>query len=140
MGNYPLSKYHFTVHCDDIKISFSEVSGLSMELAVIEYREGSSEDSLKMPGIRKYSNITLKRGVQKGNHEFFDWINTVRLNTVERRNIVISLLDDAHQPVLSWRVKNAWPCKYEVADLLATGNEVLIESLELAHDGLEVVR
>lgn len=139
MGSYPLSKYHFRVEWGGAKISFSEVSGLSMEFAVIEHREGGSEHSTKMPGLRKYNNIILKRGVQNGDHEFFEWINTVRLNTVERRDVVISLLDEAHQPIFSWRVRNAWPCKYEVAGLHANSNEVLIESLELAHEGLEVV-
>lgn len=137
MGTYPLSKYHFTVEWGGSQISFSEVSGLTIEFAVIEHRNGNMPEhsSIKMPGLKKYSNIILKRAVQKNDNDFYNWINTVQMNTVERRDIVISLLDETHSPVASWKVKNAWPCKYQLTDLSATSNEVLIESLELAHEG-----
>ena len=140
MANYPLSRYHFMVQWGGTKINFSEVSGLSMEVAVVEYRDGLQPDqhATKMPGLRKFSNIVLKRGIQKNDHEFFAWINTVQANTVERRDITISLLDETHQPALVWKVKNAWPCKYEIAPLQANSNEVLIETLELAHEGLSL--
>lgn len=141
MSNYPLPKFHFKVEWGGTQISFSEVSGLAMEIAVIEHREGSSPDQspIKMPGLRKFSNITFKRGVKKADNDFFNWINTAHLNTVERRDIVISLLNESHEPVTVWKVRNAWPCKYEVGALNACGNEVLIETLELAHDGFTVV-
>lgn len=141
MGNYPLSKYHFKVDWGGSHINFSEISGLAIEFAVIEHRDGSSpeQSSIKMPGLKKYSNIVLKRGVQKDNHDFFNWINTIRLNTVERRDIIISLLNESHEPVITWKARNAWPCKYQIADLQANSNEVLIETLELAHEGLVVL-
>ncbi|MDQ6758033.1 MAG: phage tail protein [Bacteroidota bacterium] len=140
MGSHPLPKYHFRVDWGGTQLSFSEVSGLSMEFAVVEHRDGSSPDqhAIKMPGLKKYSNIILKRAVRKADQEFFKWINSVHLNTVPRRNIVISLLNEAHEPVISWKVLNAWPCKYTVADLQATSNEVLMETLELTHEGFEV--
>jgi len=140
MGQYPLSKYHFRVDWGGAEISFSEVSGLSIELAVIEYRDGASpeQSSIKMPGLQKFSNLILRRAVQKNNQDFFNWINTVRLNTVERRDITISLLNEAHEPTVVWKVRNAWPCKYQVADLNANSNDVLMESLELAHEGITV--
>lgn len=141
MGNYPLSKYHFMVDWGGSQIGFSEVAGLSIEFAVIEHRNGNSPEqaTIKMPGLKKYSNIILKRPVQEGTQDFFNWINTIQLNTVERRDIVISLLNEAHAPIISWKVRNAWPCKYEVADLQASTNEVLIETLELAHEGIAVM-
>ena len=92
-----------------------------------------------MPGLKKYTNIVLKRGVQKNDKEFFDWVNTVQLNTVERRDITISLLDETHAPLITWKVRNAWPCKYEISPLHASSNEVLIETLELAHEGLSIL-
>ncbi len=92
-----------------------------------------------MPGLKKYSNIILKRAVQKGDNDFFNWINTVRLNVVERRDITIALLNETHEPTVTWKIKKAWPCKYEVANLHAASNEVLMETLELTHEGLEVV-
>ena len=138
MGRYPLSKYHFVVEWGGGQTSFTEVSGLSVELAVVEHRSGSSPDqsSIKMPGLRKFSNIILKRGVQAGDQDFFKWINTVQLSQVERRDLTISLLNESHEPIMVWRVRNAWPCKYVVGDLNASSNEILVETLELAHEGL----
>lgn len=138
MGTYPLSAYHFNVEWGGTKISFSEVSGLSIENEVIENRDGSSPEyhTTKMPGLRKYSNIVLKRGIVKGDNEFYNWINSIRHNAVERRDIVISLLNENHEPVRVWKVRNAWPCKILMSDLKANGNEVAMETIELAHEGL----
>jgi phage tail-like protein len=107
---------------------------------VIEYRDGASKEysKLKMPGMRKYSNITLKRGAFKSDNEFFDWFNEVKLNTITRRDITISLLDEEHSPVVVWKVKNAWPTKVASTDLKADGNETAIETMELVHEGLVV--
>jgi phage tail-like protein len=91
-----------------------------------------------MPGLRKFSNITLKRGIVKADNDFFKWLSTVKLNTVERRDLVISLLNEEHQPVMVWKVHNAFPVKVEGPGLKASGNEVAIESIEIAHEGLEI--
>jgi phage tail-like protein len=91
-----------------------------------------------MPGLRKYSNITLKRGVIKSDNDFFKWLSTVAMNTVERRDLTISLLDEAHKPVMTWKVHHAFPVKVEGPQLKAAGNEVAIETIELAHEGLVV--
>jgi phage tail-like protein len=140
MGNYPLSKYHFRVDWGGAQIGFTEVTGLSMEFAVIEHRNGAAVDHgvVKLPGLRKFSNIVLKRAIADNDKDFINWVKTVQLNSVERRNIVIILLNERHEPVVSWRVRNAWPCKYVVGDLVANSNEVLIETLELAHEGFEM--
>ena len=86
-----------------------------------------------MPGLRKFSNITLKRGVIKSDNDFFKWLSTIKLNTVERRDLVISLLNEKHEPVMVWKAHNAFPVKVEGPALKASGNEVAIESIELAH-------
>jgi phage tail-like protein len=137
---YPLPVFHFIVEWGGQRIGFSEVSGLTQENQAIEYRDGSFPEfsSIKMPGIRKFSNITLKRGICKADNEFFEWISTVKLNTVERRDLIISLLNEDHQPVMVWKVGNAWPTKLENSGLKASGNEVAIESIEIAHEGLEL--
>lgn len=88
--------------------------------------------------MQKYSNITLKRGTFKSDNEYFKWWNTVKLNTIERRDVTISLLNEEHQPVVTWKVKNAWPNKIQSTDLKADGNEVAIESMELVHEGLTI--
>jgi phage tail-like protein len=140
MAEYPLPKFHFYVEWASASIKFSEVSGLDREYEVIEYRDGASPEysKLKMPGLQKYSNITLKRGVFAGDNEFFNWMNTVKMNTIERRDITISLLNENHEPVVVWKVKNAWPTKIQSTDLKADGNEVAIESMEIVHEGLAV--
>jgi phage tail-like protein len=140
MAEYPLPKFHFEVNWGGTKIGFTEVSGMEVETEVIEYREGASKEysKLKMPGMRKYSNISLKRGTFKSDNEFFDWFNEVKLNTITRRDITISLLDEEHSPVVVWKVKNAWPSKVTSTDLKADGNETAIESMELVHEGLVV--
>ena len=135
---YPLPVFHFRVEWGGTNIGFSEVSGLNVETQIIEYRDGSMPDysTIKMPGMQKYGNITLKRGVTKGDNEFFNWWNTHQLNTIERRDVTISLLNENHEPVVVWKIKNAWPSKVQSTDLKSDDNGVAIETIELAHEGL----
>lgn len=137
---YPIVKFHFQVEWGGTKIGFTEISGLDVETEVVEYRDGSSPEysKIKMPGMQKFSNITLKRGTFASDNEFYAWWNTVKLNTIERRDITISLLNEEHEPVVTWKVKNAWPIKIQSTDLKADGNEVAIESMEIAHEGLTI--
>ena len=137
---YPLPVFHFQVDWGGTQLAFSEVTGLNIEVQVIEYRDGSMPEysMLKMPGIKKYGNITLKRGVTKADNEFYDWYNTIKLNTTERRDIIISLLNEEHQPTMVWKVRNAWPTKITSPDLKASGNEVAIEQMEIAHEGVVI--
>lgn len=138
MAIYPIPVFHFRVEWGGKNIGFSEVSGLTQEVQLIEYREGTSPDysSIKMPGLHKYNNITMKRGISKSDNEFFNWLNTVKLNTIERRDLTISLLNENHEPVMIWKAHNAFPVKVEGPGLKAMGNEVAIESIEIAHEGL----
>lgn len=140
MAQYPVPKFHFLVEWGGARIGFTEVSGLEVSTDVIEYREGSSPvySKVKMPGMQKFANITLKRGTFKGDNEFYDWWNTVALNTIERRDVTISLLNENHEPVVVWKVANAFPTKVQSTDLKADGNEVAIETIELAHEGLTI--
>ncbi|MCB2206175.1 phage tail protein [bacterium] len=141
MANYPLPKFHFSIEWSGSKIGFTEVTGLDMQVEAIEYREGSSPEysKIKMPGLQKYSNITLKRGTFSGDIDFYNWMKTVSLNTVERRDVTISLLNESHEPVMTWKVRNAFPVKVQASDLKSDGNEVAVETLELAHEGLSIV-
>ncbi|WP_343605897.1 phage tail protein [Fluviicola sp.] len=137
---YPLSKFHFQVEWGGTKIGFTEISGLDSELEVIEYRQGASPEysKIKMPGMRKFSNITMKRGMFQGDNEYYEWLNSVQLNTIERRDITISLLNQDHEPIVVWKVRNAFPTKVQSTDLKADGNEVAIESMEIVHEGLSI--
>lgn len=140
MAQYPIPKFHFQVQWGGAKIGFTEVTGLDVSTDVIEYREGSSLEyhKIKMPGMLKFSNITLKRGTFKGDNDFYKWFNTIALNTVERRDLIISLLNENHEPVVVWKIKNAFPVKVQSTDLKSDGNEVAIESVEIAHEGLTI--
>ena len=140
MATYPIPKFHFRVEWGGTNIGFSEVSGLNIENKVIEYRDGVSPEysKIKMPGMMEYSNITMKRGVFKGDNEFSKWLNTISLNTVERRDLTISLLNEKHEPVVVWKVHNAFPIKVQSTDLKADGSEVAVEQIDLAHEGLTI--
>lgn len=138
--SYPVSAFHFQVEWGGTRIGFTEVSGLNVELQSIDYREGNSKNYqvTKMPGIPQYNNITLKRGVYDSDNEFFQWLNTVKMNDIDRRQITISLLNEEHEPVMVWKVNEAWPCKVEGPSLNSTSNEVAVESIELCHEGLVI--
>ena len=140
MSDYPLPKFHFQVEWGGSKIGFTEVSGLDIETEVLEYRHGASPEyfKTKQPGMAKYSDITLKRGLFQSDNEFYLWANTINLNKVERRDLTISLLNEEHEPVVVWKIKNAWPKKIQSTDLKSEGNEVAIESMELCHEGLVI--
>ena len=134
---YPSAAFHFIVDWGGTRLDFSEVTGLGIEAPVIEYRDGLSPEfsTVKMPGLKKFGNITLKRGVFAGDN-YDKWLNTIKLNKPERRDITISLLNEEHNPVMVWKVKNAWPTKITSPGMKATGNEVAIESIEIAHEGI----
>ncbi|MBL7751745.1 MAG: phage tail protein [Chitinophagaceae bacterium] len=140
MANYPLPAFHFVVDWGGSNVGFTEITGLTYEIQAIEYRDGSNPEFhvTKMPGIQKYNNITMKRGVFQKDNEFFQWVNTVKMNTIERRDITIKLLNENHEPVMSWKVKQAFPVKLEGPSMKASGNEVAIESVELAHEGFTI--
>ncbi len=138
MADYPLPKFHFQVQWGGTRIGFTEVTGLEVTTDKIEYRDGASKEyhKVRMPGMQTFGDLTLKRGVFAADNEFYAWWNTVALNTVERRDITISLLNEAHEPVVVWKVKKAWPTKVTSTDLNASGNETAIETLVLTHEGL----
>jgi phage tail-like protein len=140
MAQYPIPKFHFRVEWGGTRIGFTEITGLEVSTDVIEYRDGASPEysKVKMPGMQKFGNITMKRGTFKSDNEYYNWWNTHALNTIERRDITIALLNESHDPVVVWKIKNAWPVKVTSTDLKADGNEVAIETIEIAHEGLTI--
>jgi phage tail-like protein len=136
----PFKNYSFLVEIDGISSSaFKSVSGLAAEAEVIEYREGSDpiSSSRKLPGRVRYPNVRLSRGLTTS-RDLWDWWETVVNGTVERRNVAITLLDDSRTPVLRWLLRDAWVAKFDAPELDASANEVAIETLELAHERLEL--
>ena len=138
---WPLLKFAFKVKIGDTEMLFQEVAGLNSETQVIEYRAGTSKTFLtgKIPGIKKYENITLKRGILKSDAALEEMINQVQTNTFERKTVTISLLDEQSKVAMSWTLINAFPCKITAPDMNANGNDVAVETLELAHEGLALV-
>jgi len=113
---------------------------LDTEAQVIEYRNGNSSQSetIKMPGIKKMSNVTLKKGLLDKESPLLNWFAQIKMNQLERMVVTIRLVDDSGNTTMEWKLKNAWPTKILTGELKATGNEVAIETLELAHEGLTV--
>ena len=134
----PYVNYNFLVEIDGItRAAFQECSGLDITVDVIEYREGGENTTLrKMPGMTKYSNITLKRGVTD-DRELYEWQRGVITGTIERRNGSIIVLGRDGQEVARWNFVRAWPVKWTGPALNAEGNDTAIETFELAHEGLE---
>jgi phage tail-like protein len=121
------------------EIAFAEVELPASEIDVIEYREGADRTNAvrKLPGRVRYGNVVLRRGID-GGLDLWNWFKAVRDGQLERRNVTITLLDEQRSPVQRWVLRNAWPAKLEYGRLNALGNEVVIETLELAHEGFEV--
>lgn len=138
--NDPYGQFNFTIEIDGKPLGgFSEVSGLSQDSAPIEYREGNEKQGTarKLPGLITYSNIVLKRGWTK-DKVLWEWRKQVIDGKTDRRHGSIVLLDEARQPALRWNFREGWPCKWEGPALIGKTSDVAIETLEIAHEGLEM--
>ena len=140
-GNvWPLPKFYFLVNIDGTDYPFQEVSGLETETQVIEYRHSNSKQfsTIKMPGIAKVGNITLKKGVFVKDNNFFKWYSAIKMNTIKRITVIVKLLDETGKPTTTWTLQNAWPTKIQGTDLKSDGNEIAVETIEFAHEGLVI--
>lgn len=137
---YPMPSFHFSVDLGGTIINCSEVSGLDIELDVIEYRDGNSQtfSKQKMSGLRKSSDVTVKKGLFKDDKQYYTWFNAVQMNVPERKDVTISLLDEAHAPVMTWKLLNAWPKKISSPSMKSDSSEVAIETIEIAHEGCTI--
>lgn len=143
-------KFRVLIGTGGEQLGFQSVSGLSEETEVVEYREGTDPvTARKLPGMTSYANIVLQRGLSKSTF-LLDWRKQVAHSDSPasgladgvpdfRRTVTIQLFDKgqdlASAPVKSWDVNKAWPAKLELSDLNAGSSDVVIESLELAHEG-----
>jgi|SRR5262252_3372153 len=138
--NDPYRSFNFQLEIDGIATgAFSECSGLTAEGDAVDYREGTDlqNNVRKLVGLRKYTNVVLKRGYTQ-DESLWNWYNNIFAGIPDRRNVTIILLDEAHQPVLRWHAQSAWVNKIEGPSFKASGNEVAIESVELVHEGLTI--
>ena len=139
---WPLPKFRFVVDWGDQQqnIAFQEVSGLEAETQVIEYRHSNSPkfSTIKMPGIAKYGDVTMKRGVFVNDNSFWKWYDQIKMNTIKRQAVVIKLLDEKGGTTMKWTLENAWPTKITSTDLKSDGNEVAVDTIVVAHEGLTI--
>jgi phage tail-like protein len=138
--NDPVRIFNFRVELDNTSVaSFREASGLSLNTDPVDYREGTDAwlSVRKLPGLRKYMNITLKRGFT-ANEDLWNWYKNILNGVDDRRNGAVVLQDEQHKDVLRWEFQNGWICKWEGATMNATSNDVAIESIEICHERLEL--
>jgi len=139
----PYGAFNFIVNFEGSEIfgGFSDVSGIGSEITVAEYRYGNDRENhvRKVPGVHKVGDVTLKRGVIDS-ESVWQWIRDVRSNGVNgQRNVSITLLDEARNPVQTWMLRNVIPMKYTGPTLAAKGGgDVAMEELVLSAEGLEV--
>jgi phage tail-like protein len=136
----PFRSFNFAVELDGIaRAGFRECSGLDASQDPIDYREGNDGNLTprKLPGMVKFSNITLKWGMTDDT-ELWDWRRKAMAGKVERKNGSIVLLDDTGAEKKRWNFREAWPTKWTGPSFNATGNEVAIETLEIVHEGLDL--
>ena len=137
MATYPHGKFRYKVEIDGLEAGgFSEASGFDASIDVIEYREGDMvQTPMKVPGLKKYGNITLKQGVADS-MVMYEWMIAGVEGEVERKTITITIRDETETAAASWQVINAWPTKYTAPDFNATSSEIAIETMEIAHEGM----
>lgn len=134
----PYGQYNFLLEIDGVaKGGFTEVSGLTTDTNVIEYREGQEQNltTRKLPGLMKYNNIVCKRGWTQ-DRSLWEWRRKVIEGKTQRASGAIVLLNEARDEVLRWNFSEGWPAKWEGPALNAKTSEVAIETLEIAHEGL----
>jgi phage tail-like protein len=134
----PYRSFNFQLEIDGVPLgAFAEASGLTAEGDAVDYREGTDRQNSvrKLVGLRKFTNITLKRGYTQ-DRALWRWHGNIAAGQPDRRNVTIVLMNEAHEPVLRWHAENAWINKIEGPSFKASGNEIAMESVELAHEGL----
>jgi phage tail-like protein len=135
----PFGTFNFLVEIDGVtRAGFSECSGITMETDPIEYRNGNEDITVrKLPGLKKFGNITLKRGFTK-DKGLWDWRKKVLDGQTERQSGSITLLNEARQASVRWNFREAWPRKLDGPTFNAKTNEAAIETLEIVCEGVEM--
>ena len=141
----PLRNFRYRLEIDNIaQAGFSEVAIAETTIDAVDYREGNEPPHVrKLSGLTKYGNITLKWGLTVGGTalDLFKWHADVSAGQIKekRKKVTIVVQDEAGGDAARFVITDAWPVKYDPSDLNAKGNEVLIELLELANEGIERV-
>lgn len=138
MRNDPLRNFRFRLEIGGInQAHFSEVSGFDISTDAIDYREGDDPTHVrKLPGLNKFGNVTLKRGITDS-MDLYNWYKDVVAGKIKRQTVAIVVLDEEGKDKARFQITEAWPNKYDPMDLSAKGNDVSIETMELVNEGVE---
>lgn len=135
-----LRDYNFTVAIDGMdQLHFTEVSGLSAEVGVVEFRSGADADTVGrvVPGRVKYGPVTLKRGVAR-DLQLWEWLANIDGGEADARQVTISIVDANHETAVAFVLHGAWPSRLELGKLEGKGNSVAIERMDLSYERLRV--
>lgn len=136
--NDPFTSFNFIVDVQGMRAGFAEVGGLSSETNIVEYREGNEDiTARKLPGQKKFGNISLKRGYTNSK-DLWEWRKKVMEGKTQRLPGTITLLDEARKPALVWKFYEGWPSKWAGPAFNAKNNDVAIEEMDIAIEGLEL--
>lgn len=137
---WPMPKFHFQAKWDGLEMSCREVSGLDTEAQLVEYRRGDTPEfaAIKMPGLGKFGNVTLKKIVVRADQSLWDLVNQTKTKSVKPMPATISLIDESGKPTMVWTLANAWPTRMTGVDLKPDGDEVVIETIEMVHEGITI--
>jgi len=141
-NSYPIPSYNYSVEIGDQTVAFSQVSGLSMSFETTTYKESPVESgkpgpvTMKMPAQSSDISLTLQKGIVRGKSipVLYQWINSVQINQIDKKDISIRLMDETGAPVIVWKVINAFPTSLEAPTFDANSNDAAIESLQLTAD------
>jgi phage tail-like protein len=134
---YPGCRF-YVLFDDQAQGVFTEVSGLQVEMDIMEYQEGGNNGFVhRLPGFTKVSNLTLKRGITSSN-EFYSWLNDISSGNLKRRHVTVVMYDVSGTELMRWNFLHAYPVKWVGPQLRAADNTVAVETLELAHGGISV--
>lgn len=136
----PTTRFEVDFGADLKGVVFQEVSGLDAEALITEFRDGDSKvfSPVKMPGLAKHGNVTMKRGLFVNDDAFRAWMKDVRANAVKRRTVTIKLLDEAGSVVMQWALNDAWPTRIIGADSTLDGQRVAMDMIEVAYERIVV--
>lgn len=145
-NDYPLPVYNYRVEIGSDAVAFSEVSGLSISYETTTYKESPIEGGapgprvVHMPAQRNPAKVTLKKGIVKAKSikALYDWIKTVQINQIDKKDVFVRLCDEKGDAVVSWKVGNAFPTKLDAPTFDAKSNDVAVESMELMADYVAV--
>ncbi|MEM7367441.1 MAG: phage tail protein [Bacteroidota bacterium] len=137
---WPLPRFTFQVEWGGVTFAVQEITGLDSETQPVEYRHSNSKTyaPIKMPGLTKVSNVTVKKGIFVKDDRFWKWYNEIKMNTIARQLVKVQLLDENGAMQMQWELQNAWPTKINGTDLKSDANEVAIESIEIAYEVMQV--